>query len=221
MPTAEPTHTPTPVWFPATATPSAIPTILPSPTTDWRPGIGELLLEDDFSDPSAWTTGGTSDALTVVSEGTIHLSLNQSRSYLLPTRNAPVLEDFYAEITASPALCHGEDEYGLIVRANDGDHYRFAISCDGRAKVDRYLNGSLSRQAGWVSDRIIPSVIPASSRLGVWASGGQLRFFINDFYLFSVNDTQIFLGTLGVYAHTSGDSDVSVSFSGLKVWDLQ
>jgi hypothetical protein len=180
------------------------------------------VLEDDFSDPSFWTTqDAPGGAVVKVSDGTIHLGLNAGRSYLLPTRNSPVLDDFYVEITALPSLCGGADEYGLIVRANDGDHYRFALSCDGRAKVDRYLGGSLTRQAGWVSDRIVPSVVPASSRLGVWASGGQMRFFINDYYLFSVNDTQIYLGTLGVFAHTSGEGDVSVSFSDLQVWELQ
>jgi len=102
----------------------------------------------------------------------------------------------------------------------DGNHYRFALSCDGRAKVDRYLGESLSRQAGWIQDQAIPSVIPGSSRLGVWASGSQLHFFVNGLFLFSVNDTQLYLGTIGVYVRTAGAGDVAVSFSDLQVWAL-
>lgn len=219
-PPPSPTSTLTPVWFPPTATASQLPSPNANPTEDLRPGIGEVLLEDDFSDSDTWATGRDDDGVVLVSGGTIYLGLNAERSYLFSTRNAPVFRDFYAEITASPTLCRGEDEYGLLVRGLDGDHYRFALSCDGRAKVDRYLGGSLSRQAGWVTNGSVPSVVPGSSRLGVWASGGEIRFFINDLYLFSINDTQLYRGTIGVFAHTAGAGDVSVSFSDLQVWAL-
>lgn len=178
------------------------------------------MLEDGFTDESEWTTAISPDGTISISDGKIHLSLNEERSYLFGLRTAPVFRDFYAEITASPRLCRGEDEYGLIVRATDGDHYRFALSCDGRAKVDRFQGGSLTRQAGWMQDRIVPSTFPSTIRLGVWAVGSDVRFFVNDFYLFSINDTQLYLGTLGVFVHSSGDADVSVNFSDLQVWEI-
>ncbi|HEX9597616.1 MAG TPA: hypothetical protein VF982_12100 [Anaerolineales bacterium] len=217
-PTLAPSATPTTQWFPPTPTASPFPTANATPTPDQRPGIGELLLEDDFSEAEVWTTGRDDEGVVMVSGGTIYLGLNAGGSYLFSTRTSPVFRDFYVELTASPTLCRGEDEYGLLIRGRDGDHYRFALSCDGRAKVDRYLGGSLSRQAGWVQNQSIPSVIPGNSRLGVWASGSQLHFFVNDLFLFSVNDTQLYLGTIGVYAHTSGAGDISVSFSDLQVW---
>jgi hypothetical protein len=217
-PTPSPTATPTTQWFPPTSTPSAVPTPNATPTPNLRPGIGELLLEDDFSDDSVWTTGRDDNGVAQVSGGTLLLGLNEGRSYLFSTRNSPVFKDFYAELTANPSLCRGDDEYGLLIRNNDGDHYRFALSCDGRAKVDRFLGGNLTRQAGWVQDQAVPAVVPGSSRLAVWASGSQLHFFVNDLYLFSVNDTQLFLGSLGVFVHTAGEGDVSVSFSDLQVW---
>lgn len=180
-----------------------------------------MLLEDDFSSHADWTTTSSDDGTVAISEGSLHLSLNETRSYLFGLRTSLVFSDFYAEIIASPRLCRGEDEYGFVVRSNGGDHYRFALSCDGRAKVDRYQNGSLTRQAGWLDESIVPSVTPSSSRLGVWAVGSEMRFFVNDFYLFSINDTQLYQGTLGVFVHTSGEADVSVNFSDLKVWEVR
>lgn len=219
VPTLVPTFTATPVWFPPTLTPSPLPTAVHSPTPELRPH-GELLLEDNFSSDEDWTTTSSNDGTVAISEGSLHLSLNETRSYLFGMRTSPVFRDFYAEITASPRLCRGEDEYGFIIRSNDGDHYRFALSCDGRAKVDRFQGSSLTRQAGWLQNRIVPSIAPSSSRLGVWAVGSEVRFFVNDFYLFSVNDTQLYLGTVGVFVHTSGEGDVSVNFSDLKVWGI-
>jgi hypothetical protein len=221
-PTPAPSATATIEWFPPTLTPSPFPTPNSTPTPDYRPGIGELIFEDDFNDQSLWSTNASGDGAVTISGGNIHLALNSRRSYLFSTRTAPVLGDFYAEITASTSFCRGEDEYGLILRnTEDGDHYRFALSCDGQAKVDRYQSGSLTRQAGWVVNRTVPAFAPSSVRLGVWAQGSVLNFFVNDLYLFSVNDTQFFRGTIGVFVHASGDDDVSVSFKNLQVSEVQ
>lgn len=214
------TATETPVWFPATPTPSPFPTPVVSPTIDLRTGVGDLLVEDDFSDATLWSTSTDNNAAASVSNGKLNLSLKSAKSYLISIRNTPSFMDFYAEVTASPNFCHGEDEYGLIVRSLDGSHYRFALSCDGRAKVDRSYNGALSRQAGWLANGIIPNLAPSSSKLAVWAGGGQMHFFVNDFYLFTVTDSLLYKGNIGVYVHTSGEDDASVSFSNLKVWQV-
>ncbi len=214
------TATETPVWFPPTPTASPFPTLAVSPTADMRPGIGQLLLEDDFSDPLFWPTSKSADGSVQVLNGRLSLVLNATRSYLFSTRNSPVFGDFYAEITATTNFCGTDDEYGLLVRALDGDHFRFALSCDGRAKVDRFHNGSLSRQVGWISSGAIPSVAPGSSRLGVWAAGSQMHFFVNDMYLFSITDSLLFQGAVGAFVHTAGEGDASVTFRDLKVWQV-
>jgi hypothetical protein len=220
--TETPTITPTAtqVWFPPTFTPSPLPPPDFTPTPDLRPGIGELLLEDDFSDETAWSLISSSDTTVNISENEIHLSLNDDRQVLISTRTEPVFNDFYAEITASASFCRGTDEYGFVVRASEDGHYRFALACNGSAKVDRLLGDSVSRQAGWLANPVVPSFAPSTVRLGVWGRGSQLHFFVNDVFLFSVNDTQLWRGTLGVFVHTSGDGDVSVNFSDLKVWAL-
>jgi hypothetical protein len=186
-----------------------------------RPGISELLLEDDFSDESVWPISSSSLAMVNIRENELHLSLKEGHELLIPIRTSPKVNNFYAEITASPSLCRGDDEYGFVVRAGEDGHYRLALSCDGRVKVDRLLGDSTSRQAGWLEHPVVPALAPSSSRLGIWARGSQIHFFVNDVYLFSVNDTQLWGGMFGVFVHTSGDADVSVSFSDLKIWSLE
>ncbi|MCW5887908.1 MAG: hypothetical protein KIT07_07255 [Anaerolineales bacterium] len=219
LPTA--TASETPVWFPPTPTPSPFPTAVLSPTPDMRPGVTELLLADDFSDASLWSTSRSASASAQIANGRLTLVLKSAHSYLVSTRSEPVFRDFYAELTATTSYCHAEDEYGLVLRAQDGNHFRFALSCDGRAKVDRFYNGALSRQADWLSSGAVPSLAPSTTRLGVWAAGGQMHFFVNDFYLFSVTDSLLYRGTLGAFVHAASESDISVGFSDLKVWQVE
>ena len=55
------TVTPTVIWFPPTATPTAFPTPIVTPTVDMRPALGNILFEDDFSDAKAWTGGQSAE----------------------------------------------------------------------------------------------------------------------------------------------------------------
>jgi hypothetical protein len=221
-PTAVQSPTETIIWFPATATPTQLPVAEQSPTPDPHPGLGALLLDDDFSDLSAWPTNQSESSAAIISNGRFTLSTSLSGNVVLSTRNEPAFGDFYAEITASPGLCEGEDEYGFIIRsASLGDQYRFGLSCDGRAKVDRILSAAASRPLGWISSPIIPSIMPSNVRLAVWASGSEMRFFVDDVFLFSLENAVIFEGGLGVYVRARGQGTLSVSFSDLQVWALE
>ena len=221
--TPAPTLTPTAtiVWFPATNTPTVFPTVEVSPTKDWRPGIGDLLLEDDFSDGENWSLATTSNSSVAIANNRLTLVLSLPQSFLFTTREQPIFGDFYAEIIASPSLCRRADEYGLLVRAASAqDYYRFSLSCDGQARVDRILGGVPTSPVPWTKDGAVPTVAPSTIRLGVWALGDELRFFIGDHYLFSVRDTVFLRGTLGVFVRTAGGTAVSVSFEELKVWEV-
>jgi hypothetical protein len=222
--TLEPSATPTATrdWFPATGTPTSRPQPSAMPTLDMRPGMGDVLLEEDFSDDDLWDTTADDDALVVVDDNQIHLTQRDTRSYLITTRSEGTYTDFYAEVTVNTNLCRGDDEYGLVVRAlNATNHFRFALSCDGRAKVDRLYQNSYSNVVAWQQHGSVPSLAPAEVRLGVWANGSEVRFFVDGVYLFSVTDSLLYLGGVGVFVRSGGEGDVSVSFSELTVWAVE
>jgi hypothetical protein len=156
-----------------------------------------------------------------VVNGRLTLALSEPNTFLFTTRHTPVFADFYLEITASPKLCRGTDEYGLLVRVTGSlEYYRFSLSCDGRARADRYINGIVTSIAPWTPNGVIPTAVPSSVRLGVWALGGEIRFFVNDQFLFSVRDTLLYAGTVGVFVRTAGETPVTVSFTELVVRGL-
>lgn len=220
-PTLTTTPTATIVWFPPTATPTLFPTRVITPTQDYRPNLGEVLLTDDFSSPDSWLLGKTSSGSAALGKNELTIAISEPGAYEYSIRQTPVLTDFYAEITASPTLCRGQDEYGLLMRmSSPGNFYRFSLSCDGKVRMDRVVGGTASSPQPWTPSGAVPPGAPSSSRLAVWALGKEMRFFVNDEYQFTVSDPLLPGGNLGVFARSAGEMDVTVSFTDLIVYDI-
>jgi len=216
------THTPTVIWFPTTDTPNPPPTVIPSLTPEIRPGVGEILLADDFSTAESWLVGEMPKGSVALGVDELTLALVQPKGYIFSFRNQPTFDDFYLEITASPSLCTGLDEYGLLLKYNSpSDFYRFSLSCNGQTRLDRIVGGSALSTQPWMPSTSVPSAAPSISRLGVWVVGQEMRFFINNEFQFAISDRMLARGMIGVFARSAGETAVTVSFSDLVVRAIQ
>lgn len=220
-PVTLPTATPTIVWFPPTPTFTPFPTISIPPTVELDPGKGEVLLEDKFDDRSKWSLISTAGGSVAFGNGELSIAISGKREYLFSVRSGPVFDNFFAEITANPNLCRGDDEYGMLVRVSpDLDYYRFSLSCDGRARLDRIYQGEASSPQPWLPSGAVPPGAPSVSRLAVWANGEEMRFFVNDEYQFTVYDPLLNSGSFGVFARSSSEMAVTVNYYDLVVREI-
>jgi len=222
-PTATVTPTPTIVWFPSTATPTALPTQVRTPTPELKPGLGEVLLEENFSDEDDWVIREIENGRVTLSNERMTLALNQPDGFIYAYLFDLFLKDFYAEITASPNFCQQEDEYGLMVRVTGSrlDHYRLAVSCSGQARALRVINNRGNTIQDWEKRPYIPVNFPSQSKLGVWMQGTTLRFFVNDMLVYELTDAVIRQGAFGIYVFGGGGGTISVNFSDLVIYDLE
>ncbi len=221
-PTQISTSTATVEWFPATATPTMIPTSPPTPTPEFRTDFGEILFSDDFSEVGSWTLGQTSSSSINLGINELTIAIAESKAYAFSVRQEPILDDFYLEITTSPTLCRGEDQYGILLRmASPNDFYRYAVSCDGRVRLDRIVQGTATSPQPWTNSGSIPPGAPIVSRLGVWMRGNEMHFFINDQHQFTVSDPLLQSGNVGLFARSMGETAVTVNFSDLVVMKLE
>jgi hypothetical protein len=202
-----------------TPTNTPLPTAGITPSPDLRPQYGALIFEEVFNDPSLWTLSMGQSGSIALGKDELTIALSQPGAYLYTARKQPPLGDFYAEITASPTLCRGEDEYGLLIHfTSAADFFRFSLTCNGQVRVDRVLRGVASSPMPLTFSSAVPQGAPSSSRLGVWAIGREMQFFINDQYQFTVRDASIPKGNLGVFARSNGENAVTVNYSNLKVY---
>lgn len=210
-------------WFPATHTVTSYPSVSPpQPTPEMRPGQEALLFTDEFTDPAVWTLASAAEASAALLPGRLVLSVSgPGPMRLVSLRSGPVVGDFYAQADASLSLCGPAGQFGLIFRAvSNGNHYRFSVNCAGSARLERVQGGQTAVVMEWQPSGDAPLGAPTDVRLGVWAVGRELRFFLNDRYQFSFRDPVYDRGTFGFFAYTPDQAPVAVSFSHLRVSSL-
>ncbi|MBI5353475.1 MAG: hypothetical protein HZB50_12615 [Chloroflexi bacterium] len=224
-PTPAPTATETPLpsptidWFPPSETPTR--EVFPTnpPTPEMRPGLGATILTDDFSTSTLWDIAASDEASAGIDSNSLLIAA-QSGVYMTSLRHDLVLDDFYAEITARTSLCRGNDDYGILVRANGGTYYRFALSCNGKVHADRMNNGIRVTLQPAILSGDVPSAAPGEVRIGVWAVGREMRLFLNGHYQFSLREASFPRGTLGVFVNSAGETATIVSFSDLVIQNV-
>ncbi|HUE98896.1 MAG TPA: hypothetical protein VMN99_06555 [Anaerolineales bacterium] len=220
--TPEPTETPSPtqtiVWFPASATPTLLTVPTYTATPEMSPGIGKLTLEDDFADEDVWDTAVSDNGSAAISRNRLTLAV-QPGYYLASMRRGLPLSDFYAEVSARPSLCRGEDNYGMVVRGVGSSFYRFVLTCNGQIRAERISGGTRLPINEPVPSGDAPGA-PGEVRIGVWAVGSEMRLFLNGRYQFSITEGTFLSGALGVFVRSTGDTPVTVTFSDLLVYEV-
>jgi hypothetical protein len=216
-----PTGTATIVWFPPTNTPTVYVTPERSATPDLSPFYGDELYTDDFSTSDLWTTSLGPDGNIAIGNNAISLAVSKPNGSLISLRSEPFLSDFYAEIDATPNLCTADDMYGLTFwSVSEKIYYRYALNCSGMFRVDRVSLNGTTKIIEWTASGQISRGPQASSRIALWAGGGQLRFYANGIFQGYVIPPKTGAGVLGVFIQASGASPVSASFSNLAIYDV-
>ena len=184
-----------------------------------KPGVGSETLTDDFSDKKLWDTAVSDQGSAAISRNRLSLAI-QPGVYLASLRREGTFGNFYAEITARPSLCRGEDNYGVIVRGLGSSYYRFVLSCNAQIRAERVNGGIRLPLLEPVSSGDAPRGAPGEVIIGVWAVGSDMRLFLNGRYQFGIKDKSFPSGAIGVFVRSENDTPMSVTFSDLKVYDV-
>ncbi|MCF6278294.1 MAG: hypothetical protein L3J16_06045 [Anaerolineales bacterium] len=204
------------IWFPPTKTRTPHPAQKTPATPQSMPGLGEVLYTETFATDSNWNTGASDAGSISISRNRITFAV-QPQVFMLSLRNQPILTNFFAQVNAHTSLCRAEDSYGMLFRVSNLVYYRYALDCNGTIRLERFNNGVRRTLQARLPSGDVPPGSPGDVRLGVWTAGAEMRFFVNGHYQFSVVDANIPAGTLGLFAHSMGETAMTVTFSDLVV----
>ncbi|MEI7988247.1 MAG: hypothetical protein WCI88_04345 [Chloroflexota bacterium] len=206
-------------WFLPTPTtrPIKIPTSMP--TQNLRPEIGDLIFEENFISTQDWSgISHTTNGSISLSDNHLNIVISTPKTTLISLYGTPISKNYYLETTANTNICGGSDEFGLLLRIRSMiNMIRFSLACDGKAQIVRIVDGSITYPKSWMTFGAIPIGAPGVAKISIWAKDKEIRFFVNDQYLFTMQDPAPTGGQIGVYAHSANDSIISVNFSNLVV----
>lgn len=218
-----PTHTPTAtiVWFPPTATPTPPPTPVITPTIDLRPQVGNILFEDKFDKADFWSLTQNNYSSIALGKNEITIAIAQPKTYLYTLRSTPQVSNFYLELILWPNLCQGEDEYGILFRVTPNlDFYRLALTCNGQLRLDRFYQGKAAVIYPKTYSGAVPPGAPSIVPIGVYASKKEITVFINDQFQFTLQESVIPAGGIGLFARSVSSASVTINYSDLTVYEL-
>ena len=209
---------------PVTVAPTSTAPVIVKPADDAplsQADIGKLLFTEIFAPGDFWTQTGTNNDSTIeIAQDRLQISLTQAPAISWSV-NAFRGANFYFQGTVEPRNCTTGDYYGLVFRyQDDANLYLFGVSCSGEYRVLRRSNGEYSVLADFTANA---AVLTGNKQnlLGVHAQGADLKFYVNDIRVGSVNDGTVAAGFFGFFAKTDGNPGLQVYFDDAGAWELR
>jgi hypothetical protein len=221
-----PPASPTPEPPTATPTQAATATPIVPPTPDPNEGLGNLIYSDKLDGTGGWLWTYEDDAVK------FGVSREQSRLNGVAKRSgtwrftisddAIRVGDQQLRVTALTEVCAENDEYAVLFRGRVDaatttySYYAFKLRCGGAARLERLDGPDTSVIVNWTASPAIKAGAGQENVLLVWANKGEMRFYVNDQYLFSTQDTALTEGFYGFYLQDRTNGNLAVSWQNLE-----
>ncbi len=230
-PIVAPTVTPppaSPTPEPPTATPTEAATATPTvpPTPDPNQGVGDVVYSDKLNGTSGWSWTFEDDAVKFGisrEQGRLNGVAKRSGTWRFTISDDAVrVGDQQVRVTVRAEVCAENDEHALLFRGRVDaattaySYYAFKLRCGGAARLERLDGPNTTVIVNWTASPAIRAGAGQENTLLVWANKGEMRFYVNDQYLFSAQDTALAEGFYGFYLQDRTNGNMAVSWQNLE-----
>ncbi len=204
-----------------TAPPSPPPS---TPTPNFVPnsglvGAGTQLFNETFNPAGYWNVGENDFSNIIISD--YRLSIQMKRLGVIAwTTNGYVGGDFFYQGDTYVGSCQRDDYYGLVFRSRNNDRTLFGISCGGEYRVIQQHDDQYDDLIGFTFTPTIVAGSKAANLLAVRAQKAQLRFYVNDQYVASIETADPTPGLFGAFVRASQTRNLRVDFDDLAAWQI-
>ena len=160
-------------------------------------------IEEDFGNPdSGWIVDETDIAVKWFENDKLHFLLKEggwtSYSVYAPDTDDE-FGDFAFEVDAViTELPDKGATYGVIARRDDENYYQFLVSADGYYKIQRHSADGWTTIIDWTESDAIQQGEMVTNRLRLECLGASLRFYANDIFMGSIDDSSLSKGQIGL-----------------------
>lgn len=215
------------------ATPTAIPTLAPTETPavpatpDPNEGVGDVTYIDKLDGTGGWLWTYEDDAAKFgvsLEEKQLNSIAKRSGTWRFTISNDVIkVGNQQLRVTARPTVCAEQDQYALLFRGKVVDeatstysYYAFKLRCDGSARLEKLEGPDTVVLVNWVQSPAIQTGVNVDNTLMVWANKDQMRFYVNDQFLFEAVDGSLAEGFYGFYLFDRTNGNMAVSWKNLE-----
>ena len=184
-----------------------------------QPASGEILFEDDFSNPtSGWDRIQDTDGQTDYIDGKYRVVVKTSDTDVWANPGKKY-SDVSIQVVAVKVKGTDDNDYGVICRYVDADNfYFFVISSDGYYGIGKVKDGKhilVNRQEMLPSEDIHKG--GETNTIRADCVGSTLTLSVNDKLLDTQQDAEFMTGDVGLLAGTFGEAGVEIEFDDFRV----
>jgi hypothetical protein len=183
---------------------------------------GKLLFSDDFSSSKSgwgWLTEG--DFLAAYKSGSYILTVVPADYWDYYSNSRLNLSDFIVEVEATKKGGPDDNVFGLAVRrTGPGDYYAFLISSDGYYDMEEHNDDTWVTSENWTKSEAIKTG-SQTNLIRVVAQGDKFSFYANGEKLGDFVDDTLSSGSIGLFAGSQTEGNVTIAFDNFKVWSLK
>ena len=195
-------------------------------------GCGQARFEESFDDVGNWRVGGEPVFATgQITDGVYRLNVEQDVGIFWSTLDQSFANGTFA-VDAKQVDGPIDAGFGMLFRVDDATDtfYKFGISADGFARVDRCISQCTGADAkvplisnDWFRTPTIEQGLNKTNRLSVEANYANLIFYVNNQEIGRVSDidTPLLDGDIGLYVETLGYGGVTMEFDNFVVDPLR
>jgi hypothetical protein len=197
----------------------------PDPTEIPKPELGEVVLDESFTDNSNnWYVGKDADTEVALEDGKYKVRVLTLDNFYWFT---PPVSVSNVDMTVDTEFTEGAPEnaaYGFLCNFKDADnHYRVRIGPDGTYSIDKRVNGGDAVSiVDWTHSSAIKAGIGVTNKIRAICNDSHITLYANDALLADVIDSSLSGGSFqlmaGGYGNSKSDKNpVGVNFSNLTV----
>jgi hypothetical protein len=180
---------------------------------------GNVLFQDDFSDPSSgWDRVNTDEGITDYANGVYRIFVNTDNTDVWANPDLS-FTDTIIEVDATKTGGPDDNDFGLICRYEDSaNFYFFIISSDGFYAVGKVIDGVqelLGDTEMNPNDAI--KIGNMANNIRVDCVGSSLSLSVNGTQLVTVQDSSFYQGDVGLIAGTFDDPGTDIHFDNFVV----
>ena len=186
-----------------------------------RFALGEVLIEEDFSEQFAWERYANEEQRVVFQvEDGVYRTRAWDGGFMWAIK-LPSYSDTVIEVETTQLSDYRMNAYGVMCRASptaNGDGYYFLISGDGHYTIRRGATDNIRALIPFTFSRAIRQD-RGINRIRAVCIGDYLALYVNGEFVAETRDSYFSSGYTGLSAAVVDEGEVDIAFDDLTVWE--